>query len=72
MCLICHPGGVPSFEEIQVHDRYQPDVDAYVRSCQTGPCFVCEIVAGNPKYRHHIVYEHDSTHLGSSRSSTSG
>jgi hypothetical protein len=44
-------------EKIQVQSRYQPDVDAHVRSCQTGPCFVCEIVAGNPKYRHHIVYE---------------
>ena len=42
-----------------MHSRYQPDVDAYIRSCQTGPCFVCEIVAGNPEYRHHIVYEDD-------------
>lgn len=38
-------------------ERYKLDVPEYVRTCQTGPCFVCEIVAGNPAYPHHIVYE---------------
>lgn len=41
--------------------RYHFDLEKYVQSCQTGPCFVCEIVAGNPEYRHHVVYEDDST-----------
>jgi diadenosine tetraphosphate (Ap4A) HIT family hydrolase len=27
---------------------------------RTGPCFICEIVAGNPEYPHHIVYEDDA------------
>ena len=35
------------------------DIDAYVRRSQSGACFICEIVAGNPDYRHHVVYEDD-------------
>jgi ATP adenylyltransferase len=33
------------------------DFARYVRRSRSGPCFVCEIVAGNPEYRHHVVYE---------------
>ena len=35
------------------------DVDAYVRRTQSGACFICEIVAGNSNYCHHVVYEDD-------------
>lgn len=45
-------------------ERYhidEGDVEAYARRCQTGPCFICEIVAGNPDYEHRIVYEDDAT-----------
>ena len=42
-------------------EHYHIDLERYVQSCQTGPCFICEIVAGNPEYRHHVVYEDDST-----------
>lgn len=42
-------------------ERYHIDAREYVQSCQTGPCFVCEIVAGNPEYKHHVAYEDDST-----------
>ncbi len=42
-------------------ERYHLDVETYIQSCQTGPCFVYEIVAGNPERRHHIVYEDDAT-----------
>jgi len=38
-------------------ERLAFDLDAYVRRSQSGPCFVCEIVAGNPDYRHHVIYE---------------
>jgi ATP adenylyltransferase len=41
------------------HPRRPFDLTAYVQRSQSGPCFVCEIVAGNPAYRHHIVYEDD-------------
>lgn len=40
-------------------ERYQIDWDAYHHRCQTGPCFICEIVAGNPDYPAHIVYQDD-------------
>ena len=39
---------------------YEPDWEAYHQRCQTGPCFVCEIVAGNPEYPAHIIYEDDT------------
>jgi ATP adenylyltransferase len=37
------------------------DVADYVRRSQSGLCFVCELIAGNPDYRHHVVYEDDAT-----------
>jgi diadenosine tetraphosphate (Ap4A) HIT family hydrolase len=40
---------------------YSFDVEAYIRRCQSGPCFVCEFIAGNPDYRHHVVYEDEAT-----------
>ena len=39
-------------------ERYQPDLDAYVRRVRTGPCFVCAILARDPAFPdHHIIYE---------------
>lgn len=46
---------------VKVFERYQIDVEAYHRQAQTGPCFICEIVARNPDYPAHIVYEDDKT-----------
>jgi len=40
-------------------ERRPFDVDAYVRRTQSGSCFICEIVAGNPDYHQHVVYEDD-------------
>lgn len=33
------------------------DMAAYVARITTGPCFICQIVAGNPARPHHIIYE---------------
>ncbi len=33
------------------------DLQSYIRDIQTRPCFICEMVAGNPVYAHEIVYE---------------
>ena len=39
-------------------ERYQPDLDAYVRRVRSGPCFVCAIVARDPAFPDlHISYE---------------
>src|ERR671911_86304 len=39
-------------------ERYQPDLDAYVRRVRTGPCFVCAILVRDPAFPdHHIIYE---------------
>ncbi len=35
------------------------DLPAYVRDIQTKPCFICEMITGNPAYTHAIVYEDD-------------
>ncbi|MFX1242554.1 MAG: HIT family protein [Promethearchaeota archaeon] len=37
--------------------RYKLDVKKYNERAQTGPCFICEILKGNPKYPAHIVYQ---------------
>ena len=37
--------------------RETVDIDAYVERITGGPCFICEMLAGNPDYRHHIIYE---------------
>jgi histidine triad (HIT) family protein/ATP adenylyltransferase len=37
------------------------DVERYARRVRKGPCFVCAFIAGDPDYRHHLVYENDET-----------
>jgi diadenosine tetraphosphate (Ap4A) HIT family hydrolase len=44
-----------------MYERYQIDADDYHHRAQTGPCFICEIVAGNPDYPAHVVYEDEMT-----------
>ena len=38
-------------------ERYEIDWDAYHHRAQTGPCFICGIIARNPEFPAHIVYE---------------
>ncbi len=33
------------------------DIDGYIEQITSGLCFICEMLAGNPDYRHHIIYE---------------
>jgi len=40
-------------------ERYYPDMDALHAGFQTGPCFVCGIVARDPGFAAHVVYEDD-------------
>ena len=40
-------------------ERFKLDPDAYHHTAQTGPCFICEIVARNPDYPAHVIYEDD-------------
>lgn len=43
-------------------ERYLPDLDAYHRRVQSGPCFVCAMVAGDPEFSGHpIFYEDEKT-----------
>jgi diadenosine tetraphosphate (Ap4A) HIT family hydrolase len=37
------------------------DAERYARRVQDGPCFVCAFVAGDPEYRHHLVYSDEET-----------
>lgn len=36
--------------------RVPMDRDEYVRRVQSGPCFICAYLAGDPEYRHHGFY----------------
>lgn len=38
------------------------DLDALVAASQNGPCFICELVDGNPAYAHHVIAE-DEDHI---------
>ncbi len=40
-------------------ERYEIDWDAYHQRAQTGPCFICGIVARHPEFSAHIVWEDD-------------
>lgn len=43
-------------------DERQPfDLDAYVTKTTGGPCFICELLRGNPDFAHHVVDEDDET-----------
>ena len=46
---------------MSIFQRQPFDMESYVQRVQTGPCFICEIVARNPdpQYRNHIIYEDD-------------
>ncbi len=41
--------------------RVEFDSEEYTRRSRQGPCFVCAILAGNPDYPHHYVYEDADT-----------
>ena len=36
------------------------DIQAYLKNIQQNPCFICEMVAGNLEYQHHILYEDET------------
>lgn len=36
------------------------DIDAYIRRVTNGPCFICEMMAGNADYRHHIIHQDET------------
>jgi len=36
------------------------DIDNYIERITSGRCFICEMLAGNPDYRHHIIYEDET------------
>lgn len=41
--------------------REPVDLEGYMRRSRSGPCFICEIAAHEPRYYdHHIVYEDDA------------
>jgi diadenosine tetraphosphate (Ap4A) HIT family hydrolase len=41
--------------------RRPMDVEAYERRSRRGPCFVCELLAGNPDYPGDVVWADDQT-----------
>jgi diadenosine tetraphosphate (Ap4A) HIT family hydrolase len=43
-----------------MYERYEIDWEAYHRRAQTGPCFICRIVARDPEFPADIIYEDDT------------
>ena len=37
--------------------HHQIDINGYIERVTSGPCFICEILAGKPDYQHHIIYQ---------------
>lgn len=37
------------------------DLEGLVARTRNGPCFICELVAGNPDYAHHVITQDDDT-----------
>ena len=50
-----------------MEQRLPFDLDRLVRNATQGPCFICELVAGNPAFRHHVIAEDDETIIFLSR-----
>ena len=42
------------------YERQQVDLSGYIQRTKKGACFICELVAGNPDFKHHIIFEDDS------------
>ncbi|MBU0492014.1 MAG: HIT domain-containing protein [Chloroflexi bacterium] len=40
-----------------MYERYQIDWEAYHQRAQTGPCFICQIIARDPSFPADIIYE---------------
>jgi histidine triad (HIT) family protein len=40
-------------------ERQRSDVAEYMQSLATRPCFICGLVAGDPAFAHHVVFEDD-------------
>lgn len=45
----------------ETFERYEPDMKTLHRGFQTGPCFICQIVAKNPQFSAYIIYEDEKT-----------
>jgi histidine triad (HIT) family protein len=41
-------------------ERVSFDVAGYVARTKSQPCFICELVRGNPDFAHHVVYEDEN------------
>ena len=39
--------------------RQRFDLAGHVERSRHGPCFICELIAGNPDYAHHVIVQDD-------------
>jgi histidine triad (HIT) family protein len=37
------------------------DIETYTRDIASRPCFICELLQGNPAYRHHVIHQDSDT-----------
>lgn len=48
---------------MSVSGRQPFDLEELVARTRSGPCFICEMLAGNPDYAHHIIAQDDEAVL---------
>jgi diadenosine tetraphosphate (Ap4A) HIT family hydrolase len=46
---------------MQPGQRVPMDVERYARRSRAGGCFICAMLAGDPRFRHHLLYEDEHT-----------
>jgi diadenosine tetraphosphate (Ap4A) HIT family hydrolase len=43
-----------------MRERALVDMAAHIKRTTSGICFICEMLAGNPGYRHHFIYQDET------------
>jgi diadenosine tetraphosphate (Ap4A) HIT family hydrolase len=46
---------------MQPGPRVPMDLERYARRVRAGPCFICAMLAGDARYRHHLLYRDEHT-----------
>jgi histidine triad (HIT) family protein len=44
-----------------MNERKPFDLQTYARDIASKPCFICELVKGNPAFAHHVIWEDNET-----------
>jgi diadenosine tetraphosphate (Ap4A) HIT family hydrolase len=69
-CKSVYSGSIPDVassllssppRQARMTERKPSDLAAYTERTRSKPCFICELLAGNPDFAHHVIAEDDET-----------